>query len=323
MSAIPGFASRMKLDVPFLQLPLAFDHAVLAAEVAAIAESEWRPHPQGYAGNTALPLVSVDGDPANDAVRGPMRPTPHLAALPYLNQVLHAIGAVWGRTRLMWLSGQAEVAEHVDVSYYWREHMRVHVPIVTQPTVRFICGGSEMNMAAGECWIFDTWRRHRVINDDHRSRIHLVADTVGGRHFWPLFRAGKPHDKPAAGWAPKAVPPTPGSYPLEFESFNVPDVMSPWELREHLAFLFGETAPGDAARALWGGVMVPFAREWQALWAMHGDRGGGLAEYRQLRDQVMPHLSRFDNLAMRNGVPLTEALRTLVMASLVAADAGC
>ena len=29
---------------------------------------------------------------------------------------------------------EREVTPHIDVNYYWRERMRVHVPIVTQPT---------------------------------------------------------------------------------------------------------------------------------------------------------------------------------------------
>jgi hypothetical protein len=136
----------MKLEVPFLQLPLTFDASALAAEIEALGESAWRPHPQGFPGNSGLPLLSCHGDPDSDSVRGPMRPTPQLEALPYLQQVLARIGAVWGRTRLMRLSGQAEVNPHVDLSYYWREHMRVHVPVLTQPTVRFLCGEAETNM---------------------------------------------------------------------------------------------------------------------------------------------------------------------------------
>ena len=95
-------------------------------------------------------------------------------------QVLETLGGTWGRSRLMRLSGDSEVTPHVDTDYYWRDHMRVHVPIVTQPTVRFRCGGEEVNMAAGECWVFDTWSLHSVHNDATQARIHLVADTVGG-----------------------------------------------------------------------------------------------------------------------------------------------
>ena len=156
----------------------------LAREISAIDEASWRSHPGGIPGNSALPLITTDGDPDSDQVTGAMRPTPWLERLPYLMQVLETLGATWGRSRLMRLSGQSEVTGHVDINYYWREHMRVHVPIVTTPSVRFQCGEDEVNMAAGECWIFDTWRLHRVHNDDHRSRIHLVADTTGNARFW-------------------------------------------------------------------------------------------------------------------------------------------
>jgi hypothetical protein len=312
----------MKLDVPFLQLPLAFDAAALAAEIEALGEGAWRPHPQGFAGNSALPLVSVGGDPASDAVRGPMRPTPQLLACPYLLQALHALGAVWGRSRLMRLSGQAEVNLHVDTNYYWREHMRVHVPIVTQPTVRFHCGDAMINMAAGECWVFDTWRMHKVLNDDSRARIHLVADTVGGRGFWGQMRYAMPHDRRPPGWQPRLVAPDGKAYEPDYESVNLPDVMSPWEVREHLNFLLRELPPGEAQAAFGGGLAAPFARDWQALWAKYGDRGDGLVEYRQLRDALHQQVAQFDAVKLRNGIPLGGAVRAIVVANLVAEGPG-
>ena len=42
----------MKLQVPFIQLPLRFDADRLAAEIAAIGEDAWKPHPQGFPGNS-------------------------------------------------------------------------------------------------------------------------------------------------------------------------------------------------------------------------------------------------------------------------------
>lgn len=307
----------MKLDHPFLQLPLSFDAQRLAQEIEALGEAAWRPHPQGFAGNSALPLVSVDGDPGSDAVRGPMRPTPQLLACPYLVQVMHSIGAVWGRSRLMRLSGQAEVTPHVDINYYWREHMRVHVPIVTQPTVRFHCGDASLNMAAGECWIFDTWRLHRVHNDDHRSRIHLVADTVGGHGFWQKMRNGRPHDRDIPGWKPTHVVPGAGTPALDYESYNLPLVMSPWEVREHLGFLMSEAQPHESLRAFGQTVIGPFTREWHALWAKYGDSGNGLEEYRALRDQLRAQLPRFEALRLNNGIPLVKALAAIVTGNLV------
>ena len=312
----------MKLAYPFIQLPLSFDAQVLEQEIEALGESVWRPHPQGFPGNSAVPLVSVDGDPDSEAVRGLMRPTPQLAACPYLMQALHSIGAVWGRTRLMRLSGQAEVTPHADINCYWREHMRVHVPIVTQPTVQFHCGDAELNMAAGECWIFDTWRLHRVLNDDHRARIHLVADTVGGHGFWQLLRQGRPHDREFPEWQALAVQPGKEAPVLDYESFNLPSVMSPWEVREHLTFVMNEMRPGDPLRPFSEGVVGPFVLEWRALWAKYGDSGEGLEQYRALRDHFHGQVASFGGLVLRNGILLVEAVAAIVTSNLVADDAG-
>lgn len=308
----------MKLAHPFLQLPLAFEADVLAREVAALGEAAWRPHPQGYPGNSALTLVSVDGDPASDAVRGEMKPTPQLLACPYLMQVLHSIGAVWGRSRLMRLEGQAEVTPHVDINYYWREHTRVHVPIVTQPTVRFVCGDAEVNMGAGECWTFDTWRMHQVHNDDHRARIHLVADTVGGAGFLRLLRHARRHDAPREGWPVERIAPRAMRAPLDYERENLPLVMSPWEVREHIAFLVGEASASPALDHLRDEVLEPFAANWHALWAKHGERTAGFAEYAQLRGWLLQALQPYVDLRLRNGVPFAHALRAIVMANLLA-----
>lgn len=303
----------MKLVHPFLQLPLSFDADELAREVHALGEAPWRPHPQGYAGNTALTLVTTGGDPASDALGGAMRPTPHLDRCPYLQQVLGSLGATLGRTRLMRLSGQAEVSLHVDIAYYWREHMRVHVPIVTQPSVRFYCGDDAMHMGAGECWIFDTWRMHRVVNDAERPRIHLVVDTVGGEGFWRLHDAGRAWSDQRPGWAATPVPPRPGQVAaLDFETVNVPVVMTPWEMRTHLDFLLAEARPSDAlpgvSRALEG-----FVRRWHGLWACHGTDRAGWPRYRALVAEMAAYVAAMPAVTLRNTVVLSTAIRAIVL----------
>ncbi len=308
----------MKLQVPFIQLPLRFDAAVLEAEIAALGEDAWRPHPQGYPGNSALTLVTTGGDADNDDVAGPMLPTSYLLRCPYLMQVMASIGAVWGRSRLMRLSGHAEVTPHVDINYYWRERVRVHVPIVTQPTVRFRCGDADIHMAAGECWIFDTWRLHHVINDAERARIHLVADTVGGDGFWQLVGLGQAPQMPRPGWQAQVVSPQATHPELAFEAVNVPVVMSPWELREHLGFLVDESQPGPALAPIQQ-IAGRFTRSWQALWARYGEDRSGWPEYRRLLDafvdEVSPHAGM---VTLRNGNPLLPALNGIVTRTALA-----
>jgi hypothetical protein len=243
-----------------------------------------------------------------------MRPTVHLERCPYLVQVLHSIGATWGRTRLMRLSGQAEVTEHVDASYYWRERVRVHVPIVTQPTVRFSCGGATINMRAGECWIFDSWRMHNVVNDHALARIHLVADTVGGAGFWQLLRNARPHGREAPGWTPRLITPDRTQTPaLDFESENVPAVMTPWEMRAHIAFMLSEAAPHGNIPLIQDALLT-FVREWHALWACYGAGRAGWPRYRGIIDAAKPGLvARGANeIVLRNGVRLMEALNAWV-----------
>ena len=312
--------TAVKLHAPFIQLPLAFDAEALAAEVLAIEESQWKPHPQGFPGNSMLPLVAVDGDPDNEAFAGPMLPTPHLRRCRYLMQVIASFGATVGRTRLMRLSGQAEVSRHTDQGYYWTERVRIHVPIVTQPTVRFECGGAVVNMAAGECWIFDTWRQHCVLNDDTRSRIHLVCDSVGGVGFWDLVGRGRAHGAPAAGWTPRQVPPDPSSS-VDFpcERVNVPTVMTPWELAQHFGFLFGDTLPHPALQTLHL-MAARLTREWKALWAQYGEHESGRDAFRAAFDAFLAAArAPAQGVMLRNEMPWFEVVQIMLGRTVVAA----
>src|SRR5258706_3449101 len=98
----------MQLAAPFIRLPLAFDAHRLAAEIAQIAPGDWRPHPQGHPGNWALPLVAGGGNPLDDGVARPMRPTPRLQRCAYLRQTVAPLAAPLSRCLLMHLDARAE-----------------------------------------------------------------------------------------------------------------------------------------------------------------------------------------------------------------------
>ncbi len=307
----------MKLQTRFIQLPVQFDAELLALEIASLTESDWMPHPAGYEGNDFLPLISAYGDPHNEAFEGPMRATPFLSLnRPYLGEVLGSLGAVLGRTRLMRLSGHAEVSEHADVNYYWRDRMRVHIPIVTQPTVSFHCGETAVHMAAGECWVFDTWSLHRVINDQTHARIHLVADTVGGEGLLRLLSTGRAPRMPSPpGWSARKIGPTGAKPTLEFETVNVPKVMSPWELREHISFLLAEAQPNQPITADVARIASPFLHKWRALWSAYGEAEAGWPRYRALVSQFVSDLKavRADDLLLVNEVDFFETFSSMVL----------
>jgi uncharacterized protein (TIGR03032 family) len=316
----------MRLDSPFIRLPLRVDADRLAAEVAAFSEKDWKPHPQGYAGNDALSLIAKGGEPLNDAVKGPMLPTPFLARVPYHRQVLAALGSVLGRTRHMRIQGNGEATMHCDTNYYWMQRVRVHIPVKTYPEVRFLCGDAEVNMKPGEVWIFDTWRLHNVLNENPGTRIHLVVDTVGSAEFWELVAAGeRPFtDPPTKAAVPdRVVKFDPKAEPeLLTEQCNFPVVMSPWEVECLFADLVGdlalsEKAPPDLAGNLQE-KLLKFHRTWRNLWSGHGQNPSGFPHFKKLIQQLDADLKAFEGkLPLPNKIDAVEAIRQAVVRTAV------
>jgi mannose-6-phosphate isomerase-like protein (cupin superfamily) len=304
----------MQLMQPFLKLPLRTDADALEHEVRALPPSAWVPHATGFPGNEAVRLVTVAGQPT-DAFEGPMRPTDHLGGCPYIMEVMAELGGVWGRSRLMGLGAGAEVPEHVDSHYHWRTHLRIHVPIITNPAVEFTCGGETVHMAPGECWVFDSFRWHEVHNRGSERRVHLVLDTVVTEHLRDLIEAAQSGATDARLLRPGERSPE----PLLFEQVNAPDVMSPWEVRCHLAFLAEQVAPHPQVETVMR-RLDRFADAWAALWARFGPSDAGLTDYRQLAARTRVDLDALGakDIHLRNELDLSLVLDQLIFTMAVA-----
>lgn len=280
----------MKLPLPFIKLPLRFDAQRLAEEVRALPPEAWAQHPNSYPGNSAVRLLSVGGG-ETDEFSGRIETTPHLRACPYIQQVLASFGVVWGRSRLMRLAPGAGVPEHADMNYHWYTRVRVHIPVLTRLGVSFHCGDQVVHMAAGEAWIFDNWRLHRVENNTLEERIHLVADTSGTAAFWNMAAA--------QGQPPRSIDYRPGWVPqLALERRNTFRVMPPAEVEQLLGDLGADLMlrpdrDGSMADLVqFQGLLRNFCSDWRQLWVLHGDADDGIAQFRQLvqalRDVTRP-----------------------------------
>lgn len=308
----------MRLPTEFIRLPLRFDAARLAEEVAAIEASAWRQHPRGFAGGWVLPLLAADGDPARADAMGPMRPTPELARSPYLRQVLATLAAPIGRAGLFALDGRGEVPAHADGDYYWLDRLRVHVPIATTPGVECASGERRVHMAAGEAWLFDTWRVHAVTNPDPTRRIHLVADTVGSGELATMLESGAwPFVEPPRLGAPaRFVPFRPGvETALSTEERGQPPVMTPWELAAHGQRWLADVAEANRADrrdhtlADLERELAALAQSWRALWSRYGESAAGHADYRTALAATAVRLAALGHgLRMTNGL---DAIATL------------
>jgi hypothetical protein len=286
----------MKLERPFYRVPLHFDAVRLAEEVGQLDESLWRPHPQGYAGNSALLMISSGGE-QTDAAFGPMCPTPALEQCPYIRQVLSSFETVIGRSRLMRLDGKSNVSPHSDIHYYWRHRVRIHVPVQTNPRVRFHCDGEEVHMAAGEAWIFDNYRQHSVENLTDATRIHLVADTTGSAEFWRLATSD-----PDGLSVPRELPfdSSDNSSPTT-EQYNLPPVFPPAEVDlfvlETLAELRQSGVAEDALRDT-SDLLQELRQAWRSLWAVYGDAPAGWPHYETLREDILNRAQGLEPLVL-------------------------
>jgi hypothetical protein len=316
----------MDLPRPFVRLPWQFDAGRLAVEIDRLPASAWMAHPSRMEGNSALALVSRDGED-NDDFDGPMAPTPHLESCPYLFQALASFGEVLGRSRLMRLAPGAEVKLHVDFNYHWVSRVRIHVPVVTDPEVIFHCADQRVHMAPGECWLFNSWRRHRVTNDSPVERVHLVVDTAGSARFWRTVRQALATPLAAGDPAPEFVEFDPEGQPtLDTERFNTAPVMAPSELDALVAELVGEFAahPGNDPALVdrYRELLDDLRHDWRAAWHRYGPSRTGWPVYRALLERVRAGLHRNPRalLTASNEIGVNPVIVQRILAPALAED---
>ena len=306
----------MQLENEFYKLPLSFDIEQLKREVLQFDESDWAPHHEHFEGNSAIPLISVGGE-YNNEFKGEMKQTPALEASPYIQQVIASFGEVIGRSRLMRLAPGSEVPLHCDINYHWHKRVRIHIPIVTEENVIFHCGEKKVHMAAGECWIFDSWKHHKVINNSDCFRVHLVIDIIGSSRFWSMIRD---RSTPSSS----VVPPHTSNHFLAYsnehipqiktEQFNFPVIMTPSEIESLTNELHSQVvafSPNEAKLSQeFIRIIKDFSLDWQELWSQFGDKKEGWPFYHQLRQRTLERASFFEKMVRVN--EQTSAMKVLV-----------
>lgn len=304
----------MKLKREFYQLPLQFDLEKMQQEIAQFADSEWVPHHENFKGNSAIPLISVNGEFNND-FKGIMLPTSALLRCEYLQQVIASFGEVVGRTRLMKLDAGCEVPLHSDINYHWYKRVRVHIPITTTDTVIFQCANKRIHMAAGDCWIFDSWEFHKVENNSNQSRVHLVIDFAGSSRFWDMIE-NIPEDGSTSrkflNYQPKK------RIELRTEKNNYQIIMSPGEVELLVNDLITDVQScnqnSESTKAQFAKLLKHFVSDWRELWFLYGEDKTGWPLFHRLRNEVLKQASQFDkNIFIKNGTSAVKILAQLII----------
>jgi hypothetical protein len=114
-----------------------------------------------------------------------------LERTPYFRKVLRTLKVPQLCVRLLFLPPGGVIREHADDIFgFWHGLLRLHLPIVTHPDVRFTIGGRQCVMAPGELWYGDFSRTHSVVNESPVTRVHMVIDVVINDFVLNLFPRG-------------------------------------------------------------------------------------------------------------------------------------
>ena len=168
------------LTEPFTQLPVAFDPDPLLCEVERLGKHTWVDHPLGNL--YSIPLVKIVDNKA--------RWCSVIDELPKLRALLHTWKAPIGDSRVSILEPGASVKKHVDVDYYWKHRLRVHLVLQTNPKAIFGCEEDVLSLPAGQIWVSNNWAPHWIANNGDSRRIHIVIDTVGSPTLWKWIHEG-------------------------------------------------------------------------------------------------------------------------------------
>jgi hypothetical protein len=161
-----------------------FDVARLRADLETALSRRWSDHHKRIhydTGWNGLALRSISGGALDlkASRHDEFQNTKELAGCAYFREVVDTCECPVTSVRLLRLEMGAQVRTHVDDGLGYDFGMiRVHVPIVTHPGVRFVVAGRRLELREGEAWYVDTSYPHSVANLGDKDRVHLVLDCI-------------------------------------------------------------------------------------------------------------------------------------------------
>ena len=172
-----------------------FEADRLAEDLARVHESWWGEHRGPYHDGTwdSVSLWAPRGDPFEQSSKGgAFAATPALKFCPYFAELLDQFPAERNRIRLMRLRAGGQILRHSDPLHtIAKDLVRLHIPVVTNPDVRFLVNDILVPLAVGETWLVDVRFPHEVVNAGAQDRVHLVLDLVPSPELARLINQAK------------------------------------------------------------------------------------------------------------------------------------
>jgi quercetin dioxygenase-like cupin family protein len=165
------------------------DIAPLAEAIARQEPAAWNEHEQRQKDyevhrqtqSIVLLFAGVDNWPTIEVLRMPGWDRLANVVVPLMDQIIarwYPPGGRIIRAMIARMPPGARIDPHHDAHPSFACGHRIHVPIDTNPRVRFTVDGRPFNLQAGRVYEINNLKTHSVINKGAMDRTHLIFDYV-------------------------------------------------------------------------------------------------------------------------------------------------
>jgi hypothetical protein len=161
-----------------------------------------------------LSLMGCTSDPTDTTIRDcdPVE-TSLLTHMLKTREFLRGLGLRYMWARLARMEPNGSLWEHRDYQELKSvRRLRLHIPVVTNPSATLIIGGRRIHMASGYVWKLNPVHRHGAINFGREPRVHILLDCYANEPLDRMIAAEHLDEK----WV-RQMPPL---APAELDSFS-------------------------------------------------------------------------------------------------------
>lgn len=178
----------MDIEVPLRELgPVdssALRETILAQDEVAWKEDRYRQEEyEVHRATESIVMLFVDLEKWPDIVVSQEPGWPRLAevALPVMNDIVSRFyppGGTVIRAMAAKLLAGGKITPHVDRHPSFHRGHRIHIPVTTNPRVRFMIDGRPYQFRVGEAYEINNQKTHSVMNKGDEDRITFIFDYV-------------------------------------------------------------------------------------------------------------------------------------------------
>lgn len=162
----------------------ALREAILAQDEAAWHEEEYRQKEYDVHRQTesiVLVFVNLDAWPDIEIRKEPGWDRLAEVAIPVMHDIIskhYPPGGTIVRAMAAKLLAGGKIAPHIDTHPSFHRGHRIHVPVTTNPRVRFMIDGRPHQLKVGEAYEINNQKNHSVMNKGSEDRITFIFDYV-------------------------------------------------------------------------------------------------------------------------------------------------